>query len=30
MMYFTDHTVLAFELGRLSQGETPAVGDLIV
>lgn len=30
MMYFTDHTVLAFELGKLREGETPGVGELIV
>lgn len=30
MMYFTDHTVLAFELGRKRGVETPEVEDLIV
>lgn len=30
MMYFTDHTILAFELGKLREGETPGVGELIV
>ncbi|KAF1364168.1 hypothetical protein EJ07DRAFT_101567, partial [Lizonia empirigonia] len=30
LMYFTDHTVLAFELGRRRAGETPEVGELVV
>lgn len=30
MMYFTDHTVLAFELGQQRTTETPEVGELIV
>ncbi|KAF9701811.1 hypothetical protein EKO04_000437 [Ascochyta lentis] len=29
MMYFTDHTVLAFELGK-RRGEVPEVGELVV
>lgn len=30
MMYFTDHTVLAFELGKLREGGAPGVSELIV
>lgn len=30
MMYFSDHTVLAFELGRRKAGEMPEVDELIV
>lgn len=30
MMYFTDHTVLAFELGKRRAVESPGVGELIV
>lgn len=30
LMYFTDHTVLAFELGRRRAGEMPEVGELVV
>ncbi|KAF2626996.1 hypothetical protein BU25DRAFT_411100 [Macroventuria anomochaeta] len=30
MMYFTDHTVLAFELGKRRVSETPEVGELVV
>lgn len=30
MMYFTDHTVLAFELSKSREGVTPGIGELIV
>ncbi|KAI8943651.1 hypothetical protein NX059_001636 [Plenodomus lindquistii] len=30
LMYFTDHTVLGFELSKKSQGETPDVSELVV
>lgn len=30
MMYYTDHTVLAFELGKRREGEVPEVETLIV
>ncbi|KAJ8106385.1 hypothetical protein OPT61_g9573 [Boeremia exigua] len=30
MMYFMDHTVLAFELAKRREGEVPGVGELVV
>ena len=30
MMYYTDHTVLAFELGKRRRNQMPEVGELVV